>query len=393
MNFKFSSLLVLCGILIFTACKKENIDVTTIDDPTIDPTVVTCNMEIDVISQGSLLSVASITGGTAPYTYEWSTGETNDAIGVTTVGDFGVTVTDADDCTASKSITVTFSCDNFIVEIDVQFDSTGASFTANPSGGTSPFNYKWSTGETTQTIYKTMGGIFEVTVTDENLCIASDTIDLRGVLCNDFGGSISVDSTGSEYILLVNVVGGTPPYNYNWSTGEMVSSLVITAPGTYEVVVKDANLCVFKEAFILNDPCPSFDLRVEGLPPGGGKLYTVLTGGIPPFTYEWSTGETTDTIVVIDDGLYSVTATDASGCETTGAINHVNGDPCTDFVVNSFVDPFNLIIRVTPLGGTPPYDVRWNTGETTHEITFIDGDFYEVTVEDAQGCFRRISFR
>ena len=393
MNFKLSSLFLLMGMFLFFACSKEKINKTEIEDPIVDLTMGTCNMDFDLINDGGVLSVDSVAGGTPPYTYIWSTGETTSVITVTTDGVYKVTVIDVDSCNVSKSINVTNFCEVFTVEINVQFDAAGASFTAKPKRGAPPYNYKWSTGETTQTIHKAAGGIFEVTVTDENTCIASDAVDLRGVLCNDFGGSISVDSTGSEYVLTVNVLGGTPPFNYKWSTGEEVSSLVITAPGTYEVVVRDANLCVFKEAFTIDDPCPSFDLRVVGLPPGGGKLYPVLEGGIPPYTYQWSTGETTDTIVVIDDGEYSVTATDVVGCKTTGGIIHVNGDPCTDFRVHSRVDPFNEIIRVTPVGGNPPYEVLWSTGETTHEITFIDGEFYEVTIRDTKGCFRRISFR
>ncbi|MTB51269.1 SdrD B-like domain-containing protein [Lewinella sp. W8] len=142
---------------------------------------------------------------------------------------------------------------------------------------------------------------------------------------------------------------------------------------------------------------PACDVEVSGSIGGCGQTGTVVAeavSGIPPFVYEWSTGDTGSTIDGLSPGEYGVTMTDSEGCVSTETIFlevsdstffadivQTGGNNCSDAgeVASFFVEVF---------GGTAPYAFLWNTGETTQSITgpFIAGEVYTVTVTDANGC-------
>ena len=388
MNFKLSSLFLLMGIFFMTSCTKENIDNINIEDPTVDPTVVQCNLDVLIENNNSVLK-AIVNGDAPPFKYNWSTGETTDEIRVATNGDYSLTVTDADGCTVSKSITVdsTDPCIGLNGVIDVRRNSSEAVLTANITGGMPPYVYEWHTGATTQSITVNLGGRYQVFVTDAEGCGLVLEVDLgNSDPCDDFIGRIEVDSTTpAGYILNLIVSGGTEPYIYTWSDGGVTPDNTASAPGTYEVVVTDANGCVIRLSVTVGgtDPCASLNLRIGEQPPGSGILYAGVGGGTAPYAYEWSTGETTNSITVADPGTYSLTVTDADGCMVESRYDYSN--PCSDLQTNSFYDETAKIIETDPSGGTAPYNVRWSTGETTFEISVTSG-MYTLFLADAEGC-------
>src|SRR5690606_36108781 len=135
------------------------------------PTAATC-----IAENGSLTVTA--TGGTEPYTYLWSNGETTQTITDLAAGDYSVVVTDANGCEAEATYTVGTAD----VTITLEGTPTAAmciaengSLTVTATGGTEPYTYLWSNGETTQTITDLAAGDYSVVVTDANGCEAEAT--------------------------------------------------------------------------------------------------------------------------------------------------------------------------------------------------------------------------
>lgn len=178
-------------------------------------------------------------------------------------------------------------------------------------GGVRPYTYEWSTGETTMDIAVTEDGTYTVIITDSEGCTLEDQISVTLIdPCLDF---VLILDESPEGTLSAIVAGGTPPYSYSWSTGGFESTTEVTESGTYSLTVVDAVGCtVFAEITTTFDSCNNFEVDINTL--SNNILIAEVQGGIAPYSYAWSTGETTISIVAPESGTYSVTATDDIGC-------------------------------------------------------------------------------
>ena len=283
---------------------------------------------------------AVVTGGRPPYSYEWTGPNgftaTTECINVENLvensGDYCVTVTDDNGCVDSD-------CGSLVVNegklVTVSPPSAtlceGGSqeFCAVVLGGTPPYSYLWSNGATTECITVAAAGEYCVTVTDANGCFDTDCGNLfieENPLCSvdPPSGDRCEDGPGVEFCAVP--AGGTAPFTYAWEgpNGFLASTecITVTDDGEYCVVVTDANGCVSEPCCAtlnvhLNPSC-----IVTAIPPVGEdcpiELCAEVTGGRPPFSYLWSTGETTQCISVdpSDPTVFSVTVTDDNGCTT-----------------------------------------------------------------------------
>lgn len=187
---------------------------------------------------------AYATGGTAPYTYNWSNGATTASISGLCAGVYTVTVNDVNGNTSTSTTTVS-STGGVGVQISGNSDCFGASLVANVSSGTAPFTYQWSNGLTAQGAYYPSSGsaYADVTVTDANGCSGMDSTFLS--FTATFSTSVSAtnetcvaccDGTAS-----VSTSGGpsNSPFTYAWSNGATSASVSGLCPGTYSVTVTD----------------------------------------------------------------------------------------------------------------------------------------------------------
>ncbi|MCB0582707.1 MAG: carboxypeptidase regulatory-like domain-containing protein [Phaeodactylibacter sp.] len=125
------------------------------------------------------------------------------------------------------------------------------------------------------------------------------------------------DSGGGQ--LQANPTGATP-YAFQWSTGETTQSILPNATGVYCVTVTDAAGCTASSCYDFGNPIDTscyVYISLEGNTGAGLLVEAVGTGGVPPYTYAWSTGETTASVVLTTSGTYCVTLTDANGCESS----------------------------------------------------------------------------
>lgn len=160
---------------------------------------------------------------------------------------------------------------------------------------------------------------------------------------NAAGRYVRVQLQGSHLLQLAEVVvngggGGSPDCNLtiNWDNGlgEVEDPNRLSA-GTYNVTVSNDTGCVATQSFNIEEPT---ELECSIIESAGSVLDAIPEGGNSPYTYLWSTGETTAFIVYTTGGTYSVTTTDANGCSSTASITTDcvvgtscdDGDPCTD---------------------------------------------------------------
>lgn len=315
------------GMSIFTSCGSDD-DTIPVDPTLCDSLVVQINVMND--SLNNILTVETF-GYTGALTYAWSTGETTESISVdwNDEGTYSVTVTadGVDDCEATGSVDLSnpVDCSNLSSSITMSSDSSNLTILyGNASGGTPPYSYLWSTGETEISIEISEEGTYAVSITDANGCVtgAIYTYEMTVVDCSTFGASFTQIDTAGTVLLLADVFGGTAPYTYEWSTGAVTTWGVLEAntSGTYSVIITDANGCFISGSYTVNiNPCANYGVSIffnpDSLQMGQDFLVSHASGGLAPNTYLWSNGETGGGIEVTGaSGTFSVTATDTNGC-------------------------------------------------------------------------------
>ncbi|MBI2271833.1 MAG: PKD domain-containing protein [Bacteroidetes bacterium] len=194
---------------------------------------------------------SSGTGGSAPYTYAWSTGATTQNInpcpGVTTT--YTLTIKDSDGATGMTTAVVTV---NPAVNVTVTptnitcNGSTNGSTLAAPGGGTPGYTYNWSNGAAGSLISGLSAGNYSVTVTDSKGCtaISSAAISSPPAIAGQFTkGTASCSGCGCKEWVMVSATGGTSPYSYSWPDGYGNRYKNQLCPGAYSVNIKDKNGC------------------------------------------------------------------------------------------------------------------------------------------------------
>ncbi|MFH1320296.1 MAG: T9SS type A sorting domain-containing protein [Bacteroidota bacterium] len=196
-------------------------------------------------------ATATPANGTAPYTYLWSDGQTTSTATGLAPSSYTVTVTDAEPCTATGSVVINaFVCTLTGTMSGMDESSVGAgdgTATVAASGGTTPYTYLWSDGQTTSTATSLGVGIYSVTVTDANGCafVGSQAVNSPGcTLTATVSGTDETAAGANNGTASVTASGGTTPYNYMWNTSDTTNTISGLTPGPYTVTVTDAAGCL-----------------------------------------------------------------------------------------------------------------------------------------------------
>ncbi len=343
----------------------------------------------------------SPTGGTAPYTYLWSDGQTTATASNLCIGTYSVLVTDSRGCTATNTaniaqtvnIAITFSSPNVSC-----FGSCDGIAVANPSGGNNPYTYNWSPGlETTQTITGLCAGAYSVTVLDSLGCFNTGTITLTepAALTLTLTASNASCNGVCDGSVTATPAGGTMPYTYAWLPGnQTTSSLTGLCAGTYTVTLRDANSCVTTETVTITEaPIIAANPSVSNATclTNDGGITLAPTGGVGGFSFVWAPGgEITQNITNLFAGTYTVTITDAAGCTsaTTANVSNPSGPTVSSTQVNvNCFGACNGVGTVSVTAGSSPYAYLWNpAGETTTAVSSLCAGTYNVSITDNFGC-------
>ena len=357
---------------------------------------------------------ASSNTSNLPETYLWSTLATTQDIIVSTAGTYTVTVTDNAGCTDEHTVnvvvnpTAVLACqynldgggfvDGCLIEFceddgtrDVILSPAGTGSNI-PAGST----YLWSNGSTNSSINLTNvttadNGTYTVTVTTPDGCDSDISFTLNvfpaiSVVCT--GNDTSCPGVDDGTVTTV-VTGGVGPFTYQWNTVPVQTTADATslAPGTYTVTVTDSNNCTATCSATVNEGT-GLNVTISGdlsYCAGESTTITANSNGTAPFTYNWSTLETTQAITVTS-GTYMVTVTDNLGCTGEQTVN-VTEDPLpTVSLVCANGQCGGLgSIDATP-SGNAPFSYSWSNGATTQDLTGLSDGTYTLTVTDVNGC-------
>jgi gliding motility-associated-like protein len=346
-------------------------------------------------------------GGTAPYSFVWSNGQIGQTVPNVLSGAYILSVTDSKGCVDTSQVIVgqpavlSVTLTNTPATCNDKSDGTA---TAAPLGGTSPYVYAWS-GGVTQTgisVNNLLPAIYTVTATDANQCTATAITAITAPTPLQLSTTITDVSCnlGSNGSILVTATGANGGYTYTWSAqgqNQPVATGLIT--GNYTATVTDSKGCTKSIVGFVNQPeallptMTTVNAKCFGAPDGQAKVSMV--GGVQPYTYLWSSGQTTLSAENIPGGIYTVTTTDAKGCTVTASVT-VGQQPQ---IVPLFT-PINILcynglsgsINAAATGGTPPFSYKWfgpdNFISLSNFIDSVGAGAYSLTITDANSCTR-----
>ncbi len=346
-------------------------------------------------------ATAAPTGGTTPYLYAWENGGTTQTISNLNPGSYNVTVTDAHGCTSVETVTVngyncTLSADIQPVNVNCNGENNGSASVAL-TNSFNPVSYNWSNGATTSSVSGLLPGTYSVSLTDGHNCPAELTFQITEPSpLNDNATATNSAGTGQNTgTATANPTGGTAPYTYLWNNGETTQGITDLAPGFWTVIVTDANGCI--SVHVVEVGLDNCGLSADFVPVApscnglsNGNLTVALTGGTSPFNYNWSNGGNAATISNVPSGAYTVTVTDANGCQVSFNSNLNQPAPLALALASSTPticpnDPLGSA-TVSATGGTGSLDFSWNNGQNGPTATGLVAGSYTVQVTDANNC-------
>jgi len=394
----------------------ESFDSVTISQP--NEIVIEITDQLNVYCHGDNTGSATVQAsqGTGPFSYNWNTNPVQvvaKAVGLT-AGTYIVTVQDANACVMTREITIT-EPDAILTSISSQtnvecFGLSTGSATVMVSGGTGEFSYLWNTvpAQTDSIATALAAGTYKLTVTDEKGCIRIQQVTITQpddvVLTVGTEKDITCfeDADGA---IAISVKGGTKPYAYNWTKDKVdfatTEDLENLEPGTYEVVVGDANNCQPDTlSFTITQP----DLLVVSLTSqtnilcfgdATGAANVSVAGGTKgiDYNYAWTGPDgfvsTDRNLQYLKAGAYTLTVTDDSGCAQTLSVTITQPD---ELIVSTNVQQVscygdnNGSIELTITGGTEPYSTYWSSNGNGALQDDLQPGIYTVTVTDANFC-------
>lgn len=327
--------------------------------------------------------------GVPPYTYMWfPNGATTATVTGLCPGNYAVVVQDAHgDTTAGFTTVGPFFSDSMSATTTCFNNGTA---TVYAYGATPPYTYLWSNGATTSSINGLTASVYTVTVTNGGGCTTTDSIAVNNTMFNLNDSIVNTACNSNTGSVTLYLSGGVPPYGYNWSNGATTSSVSGLPFGVINVTVYDSHGCISGGSFLIGRDSIYANINSNNGTCGAnnGSASASPYGGLAPYTYTWSNGSTNSSINNLSNGTYTVTISDAGGCNSvdSAVINNNGNLPLIDSAYDASCAPNSGTAWVTPLGGSAPYTYQWSNGGTTDTITGLSAGVYTVTVTASGGC-------
>lgn len=281
-----------------------------------------------------------ITGGTQPYTYQWSIiGASTPVLGGLEAGVYSVTVFDANDCSVSGEVVVTEAGPGLAASIDIIQqptcpNSNDGVLSANASGGVPTLEYIWSTGFTGPTHPGLAPGLYSIEISDANGCSIVRSILLEAVLFAEAGPDQVLDCNNPTVTLDASLSSAGPDIAYEWTgPGGLLSGLAVievSEPGVYTLEVTDTGQpdCFATDTVIVlagENPPPIINISPVYVSCDSAVLFYPLTPNLAiTWTLPGGGASTEPTLGVTESGDYLFTILDiTNGCTASGQVSVV----------------------------------------------------------------------
>ena len=343
----------------------------------------------------------NVTGGTGNLSYSWD-GNTNYTVTGNSVvshleaGEYTMTVTDANGCVATQTVTIEVGTEMSVVAGQpvpvLCFGDRNGSFTINMQDGMAPYTIVWNSGTFTEMsnsheFDNLAAGSYNVTITDAHNCVSTISVEIETP-------ELLVASSSAEQILChgetaevtVSATGGTLPY-------QNVGIYDVTA-GAYNYVVTDANGCQSTTFVSLVEPT---DISVNAVSANArcygesGSANLVVSGGTSPYSVVWQDNSNgLENINVPVNSDFGYTVTDANGCTKTGVVRVGEPSVLSIELTASSVSCYGLAngsVSISAIGGgVPPYSYQWSNGYSSNNLVGVGAGSYSLLVTDTNGC-------
>lgn len=379
------------------------IDTLIISEPTELETSV---VGVDILCfEGNNGSVdLTVIGGVTPYFYLWNSGPVTEDITNLIAGYYEVTVTDDNGCIIMDNITLTEPSDSLaftfeVVDVLCKNGSDGE-IDLTVTGGTIPYMYNWSSGDTLTNIENLTASYYTFLVTDNNGCLISDSIfvdEPDAVTLNEVITPVSCFGV-SDGIIDITPIGGFAPYLFTWYNSDFALSsqdedLINFPSDIYQLEIVDSNGCFYEMFLEIVEPdvlAIDYTFNVISCQGGfDGNILVDIIGGNPAYTTAWSNGAVTEDLLNIPSDTYQLIVVDTKGCTDSILVSVAQPDSVLiDLEIDqiSCIDNYDGAAFAYPNGGNGGYMYNWSNGAVTSDNTGLSNEWYSVVVTDILGC-------
>ena len=370
--------------------------------------------------------VVTVNGGTGSSTYDWTpdppNGDGTNGAFQLCAGSYDLLITDANGCDTTITYIIadpqplTLS----IASTPSQCQICNGTATATAGGGTGNIAIAWSLGGVPigsgASLSNLCSGVYTATATDDNGCsisVAVVIVDSGGEVLTMIDGAAGCAGECSG-IVGVQFICSVPSCIINWydmlgndlnQNGQInVDSL---CPGNYIVVVTNGDGCTSADTATVTEPS-GITPNISSTPAScagacDGTATSGPIGGVPGYTFDWGpdpiTGDSTAQVIGLCAGVYTLTITDATGCDTTATVLITEPQP---FTINALVEDVSCnglcdgSIIANVQGGTGLYSYDWNpdpqNGDGTGIAIQLCPGIHALTVTDANGCDTTVTY-
>jgi|GEM_PF-709455 len=405
-----------------TGCRSEDV-IIQVDQPAAPLTLQGFNaQDLTCYEAGNGRIAFTLIGGTAPYTINFQgntyTGNEGEEIvfdNLVANVNYSFTATDSNGCPVlipSRTLSQPLPLQVNVTNTEIRCHGNLARINLQVTGGSTPYQINWAYSsdgtnfipnpgfDNATQLTNLIGGYYRYTITDQGCDPIEDVVYIRGPLPIQVTPEITDVTCHGESTGAINlgITGGTGTYSVQWSNGRIGPSISGLSAGQYTVFIIDENSCVISRTFEVEQPDEPLEVeaRFDTFFCAFDDEITLeldVTGGTGPYTFLWSNGATTQNLVGIEPGSYTVTVTDAAGCivertyEIPPRILPFEVELTANQVLCSPGERVQITANVT--GGTGPYTYQWSNGATTPTISNLGPGTYTVIVTDSNGCRER----
>jgi len=339
----------------------------------------------------------SASGGTGSKTFSWSNGAIGSTLNNLSAGNYTVTATDANGCSATANYTIT-APQSISINGDINavtcFGTSNGSILVNATGGTGNKTFSWNTGAIGAGINNLAAGAYTVTATDVQGCSATQSFTVGSPAAISISGSVNDvqcfgDNDGS---ITITANGGSGTIAITWSNGMSGNTLNNLSVGSYTATATDLAGCSSSATFTVDQPSAleinltDFDIACDDL---FGSALVSPTGGTAPLSSNWSNGVNGYENENLNVGSYSVTITDNNGCNATQTFQITQSANLSVFIQTNDISCFGQgdgSMSAVVNGGDQNYSFEWSNGGTTASLNNLLAGQYNLTVTDGTGC-------